>query len=59
MTRLFEHLLGQTIPGGCESCNAVQTVTRDPAEANLFRLEVGHDDGCPVYRRLRRDGRAG
>ncbi len=42
------------IPGGCDHCDADQTV--DKSEAPIFVLRVHHDSWCPTYRRR---GRAG
>jgi hypothetical protein len=51
-------LAGQTMPGGCEDCDATQTVAQDPIASNLFVLKIEHDDSCPNYRQLRRKGLA-
>jgi len=51
-------LVGQTRPGGCDDCDAVQTVERDPDLPGLYHLQVQHDDSCPTYRRLKRKGLA-
>lgn len=46
---IFEALLGQTIPGGCSTCDAEQTVTRDPGHPRVFRVRIAHDDWCPTH----------
>jgi hypothetical protein len=42
---LFGPLDGTQVPGGCEHCNAYQTVT--PIEAGAWRITVHHDSWCP------------
>ena len=37
-------LQGSKIPGGCESCNAYQTV--EPTMAGAWHIRVHHDDDC-------------
>ena len=50
--RLLGDLFGQTedqpISGGCEACNAFQTV--EEIEAGVYSLIVHHDDWCPFLR---------
>lgn len=36
---------GQQVPGGCDDCDAYQTVERD--QYGIWHLTVHHDDGCP------------
>ncbi len=36
---------GARIPGGCDHCNAYQTVTA--IEAGVWTCNVHHDDWCP------------
>jgi hypothetical protein len=45
----------QRVPGGCDACEAYQTVTRD--SGGVYVLTVHHDDGCPVWRAVGREGR--
>lgn len=40
---------GARIPGGCDSCNAYQTV--EPLEAGVWMINVFHDERCPVLAR--------
>lgn len=40
-------LVGQRIPGGCDDCDAYQTMRRD---GSVFLLTVHHDDTCPWLR---------
>jgi hypothetical protein len=41
-------LAGLRIPGGCDDCDAYQTV--DTRHAPIYRITVHHDDTCPWYR---------
>ncbi len=43
----LEQLTGQRIPGGCDECDAFQTV--DTSNAPIYRIAVHHDEWCPVY----------
>lgn len=43
---------GGEIPGGCELCDAYQTVR--PVEAGVWDITVHHDDWCPVLRSVER-----
>jgi hypothetical protein len=36
---------GLHIPGGCQDCDAYQTV--DSSQAPIYRITVHHDDTCP------------
>ncbi len=36
---------GARIPGGCDCCNAYQTV--QPIAAGIWSITVLHDDDCP------------
>ena len=42
---------GARIPGGCDECDAYQTVS--PVEAGVWTVTVHHDDWCPMLRRHR------
>jgi hypothetical protein len=41
---------GLRIPGGCDDCDAYQTV--DSSGAPIYRITVHHDDTCPAYRQI-------
>ncbi len=41
---------GAEIPGGCDTCDATQTVA--PLAPGVWEIRVGHDDRCPTLRRL-------
>ena len=45
----LEALAGRRFPGGCDDCNAYQTVRRCPNDAwgEVYVLTVHHDDTCP------------
>ena len=43
---------GQQIAGGCEDCDAYQTVQSDAP--NLYRLVIHHDNACPFLRGVTR-----
>ncbi len=47
LDELFEGLVGQRIPGGCDDCNAYQTVTRHLC---IHVINIHHDDTCPTWR---------
>ncbi len=46
LDRLLGDLAGQTVPGGCEDCDADQTVSQH--HPGVWLLTVAHDDGCPI-----------
>jgi hypothetical protein len=41
---------GAKIPGGCEDCDAYQTL--HVIDRGLTRLNIHHDDWCATYRRM-------
>jgi len=45
---LFSHLAGQEIPGGCERCDAYQTVSA--VAPGVWSLIVHHTTACPTWR---------
>ena len=45
---LFKKIEGHQIPGGCDACDAYQTV-ESPSEG-VAVLTVHHDDDCPFLR---------
>ena len=47
---LFAQNEDQPIPGGCDRCDAVQTMKADPVHPGIFYLAVHHDDWCPFLR---------
>ncbi len=50
MTAPLARLESLRIPGGCEDCDAYQTV--DASHAPIYRVTVHHDETCPNYRRM-------
>jgi hypothetical protein len=49
---VFGPLVGREIPGGCDDCDAYQTIEPDPEHGTMWHLFVHHDDSCPIYRRI-------
>ena len=49
----FSALTGREIPGGCDDCNAVQTMEEDATIPGVWHLTVKHDDECPFLRARR------
>lgn len=45
VARMLGPLEGARIPGGCDHCDAYQTVV--PLEAGVWSLNTHHDDWCP------------
>lgn len=46
---ILDRLAGQEIPGGCEDCLAIQTVTADPDHPGIWHLWTRHVETCPTY----------
>jgi hypothetical protein len=53
---LLAAMVGTSAPGGCDDCDAVQTLERDPRMPGIYLLHVQHDETCPTYQRLKRNG---
>jgi hypothetical protein len=49
MVNVLGPLEGAQIPGGCDTCDAYQTV--GAVEHGIWMITVHHDDGCPVLKR--------
>jgi hypothetical protein len=47
----LDALTGRRLPGGCDDCDAYQTVTHETA--GVYRMVVHHDETCPFHRSLR------
>jgi hypothetical protein len=45
---LFSQIEDQPIPGGCDACDAYQTV--EAVAPGVHSLTVHHDDWCPFLR---------
>jgi hypothetical protein len=41
------------IPGGCEECDAYQTVPEQDPNSNIMHVNVVHDDDCPRLERIK------
>ncbi|MGA8724138.1 MAG: hypothetical protein WB565_03800 [Acidimicrobiales bacterium] len=41
-------LAGQSLPGGCDDCNAEQTIAQ--ISPGVWTMTVAHDDDCPFLR---------
>ena len=48
----LDAMTGHRMPGGCDDCDAYQTMTR--GSEGLYELLVHHDHTCPYYRGLKR-----
>jgi len=48
---VFAALDGARIPGGCDHCDAYQSVRID--DLGIVRIDVHHDDRCPRWRQRR------
>lgn len=46
LTDMFGPLDGARIPGGCNTCDAYQTV--QPVTDGIWSMTVHHDDHCPT-----------
>jgi hypothetical protein len=46
ISEIFDGMAGQRIPGGCDACDAYQTMgERD----GIFIITVHHDSWCPTH----------
>jgi hypothetical protein len=48
---LFGQIEDEPVPGGCDRCDAYQTLSEE--SAGVFVLVVHHDDHCPVLRAMK------
>ena len=48
---LFGQIEDEPIPGGCDRCDAYQTMSEE--SPGVFVLAVHHDDYCPTYRAMK------
>jgi hypothetical protein len=51
---LAAKLKGAKILGGCEYCNAYQTIKEDPDFPAIVHLYIHHDEWCPFLARMQR-----
>jgi hypothetical protein len=47
---LFSQTEDMPIPGGCDRCDAYQTMT--VAAPGIYSLTINHDDWCPFLRSM-------
>jgi hypothetical protein len=52
LRELAAALRGAEILGGCDECDAYQTMKADPDCSSLVHLHVHHDDWCPFLTRI-------
>jgi hypothetical protein len=52
VARQLGPLDGERISGGCNTCDAYQTVK--PAVAGVWRITVHHDEECPTLAAMKR-----
>jgi len=50
---VLDHLDGQAVAGGCDSCSAEQHFERVRG-TRITKVTIRHDDGCPVLARATR-----
>lgn len=50
MADLAERMRDTRTPGGCDDCDAYQTLT---GSGGVYSLSVHHDDTCPTFRAMR------
>jgi hypothetical protein len=50
LRELTRRLAGRRVPGGCEYCNAYQTLHEDAL--GIFHICMSHADWCPVLARM-------
>lgn len=51
LAQLAAELAGYRVPGGCDDCDAWQTLTNEGP--GIYRLTVHHDSTCPAWRAKR------
>jgi hypothetical protein len=51
---LFGQIEDRPIPGGCDECDAYQTV--ESPEPGIHLIHVHHDDWCPRLRAMKARG---
>ena len=47
LDQLFAAMAGRQIPGGCDDCDAYQTMTQ---QHGIHVINIHHDDTCPTWR---------
>lgn len=56
IARQLGPLDGKRIPGGCDTCDAYQTI--DAVEAGVWKISVHHDEWCPTLAAIERRHRS-
>lgn len=49
---VFRAMEGVRVPGGCEHCDAYQTIEANYWGSRIHRICVHHDDWCPVLSKM-------
>lgn len=52
LREIAKRLRGRRIPGGCDECNAYQTLEEDPDLPGCFRIRISHDHWCAFIARI-------
>lgn len=52
LSSFFASLADQELAGGCDQCEAVQTLVEDTRYVGVWHLTISHDDDCPVLRAM-------
>lgn len=50
LDNLFNSLAGRELPGGCDQCDATQTIREDDQVPGVWHLVICHEDHCPTLR---------
>jgi len=54
LRELTRRLRGRRVLGGCDVCNAYQTIEKDADLPGYSHIRVHHDDWCPFLARIGR-----
>jgi hypothetical protein len=52
LRELLAKMNGAKVYGGCDECDAYQTMEADPDLPHVFHLRIHHDDWCPFLARI-------
>jgi hypothetical protein len=55
---MVNQLNGAKILGGCDHCDAYQTMAEDPDFPGLFHLRIHHDNWCPFLAHIEKRRRS-
>lgn len=56
VSEMIRAMDGARVPGGCDGCDAYQTMHADHLGANAHAVIVHHDDWCPTLAQMNGDG---